>query len=326
MAKKNTINAEEINPAPFRKVITLRKGLLKFAPSSLRQNRRVFGERCGINFDKRFPKFDFGNAKRFGQNFLKNKNIAGKITEAASVNENDVVLEVGPGKGRLTEILAQKAKYVIAVEKDKKLADFLTDKFSAKGGKGQKNLKIVHKDILNFDPKAYKLKPKSYKIVANIPYYITSRFLRQFLESKNQPSLMALMVQKEVALRIVAKNNKESLLSIGVKAYGKPRIVANVSAGNFFPKPKVNSAIILIGDISKDFFFSPGKNKINEKKFFRLLKIGFGHKRKLLKNNLQADFAETNFLKCFRECGIPALARPEELSLKNWGCLYHSCF
>jgi len=212
-----------------------------------------------INFGKRFPKFDFGNAKRFGQNFLKNKNIAGKIVEAASVNENDVVLEVGPGKGRLTEILAQKAKYVIAVEKDKKLADFLMDKFSAKGesafgGKGQKNLEIVHKDILNFDLKAYKLKPKSYKIVANIPYYITSRFLRQFLESKNQPSLMALMVQKEVALRIVAGNNKESLLSIGVKAYGKPRIVANVSAGNFFPKPKVNSAIILIGDISKENF------------------------------------------------------------------------
>lgn len=170
---------------------------------------------------------------------------------------------------------------------------------------------------MKFNPEIFSLKPYKYKIVANIPYYITSRFLRQFLESKYQPSLMALMIQKEVAERIVAKNKKESLLSISVKSYGQPKIIAKVPARNFLPVPKVDSAIIIIGNISKDFFNPPaGGNKIDEKKFFQLLRLGFSHKRKLLKNNLKIGF------EILQKCKIPALARPEELLLENWRCLF----
>jgi len=261
---------------------------------------------------------------------LKNKNIARKIIEAANVNKDDTVLEIGPGKGALTEILLQKAKKVIAVEKDKELADFLMDKFSAKGaapdiafgevkggrgpasgGKGQNNLSVINDDILKF-----KIKNLNYKIVANIPYYITSHFLRKFLESDFQPILMALMLQKEVAERIVARDGKESILSISVKSYGQPRIIAKISAKNFSPEPKVDSAIILIENISKDFFNPPaGGNKINEKRFFQIVKLGFGHKRKILKNNLKIS------AKILQKCKIPALSRAEELDLNDWKCL-----
>ncbi len=263
---------------------------------------------------------DIKKPKKFlGQNFLKNKIFAGKIIEAADVNKNDIVLEVGPGKGALTDILIQKAKKVIAIEKDKELADFLMDKFN-----GQKNLSVINDDILKL--KIKKLKIKNYKIVANIPYYITSHFLRKFLESDFQPALMALMIQKEVADRIMAKSasrrNKESLLSISIKAYGQPKIIAKVPAGNFFPKPKVDSAIILIDKISKDFF-NPLRQpadggKINEKKFFQIVKQGFGHKRKMLKNNLKIS------AEILKKCKIPALSRAENLSLENWKNLYFS--
>ena len=259
-----------------------------------------------------------------GQNFLKNKKIAEKIVEAAKVDKNDVVLEVGPGKGILTKILLQKAKKVVAVEKDEKLVRYLKDKFVH-----YKNLSVIHSDILkikNFPPKAdqplaEKLKIKSYKIVANIPYYITSHFLRKFLQLDFQPSLMALMVQKEVAERIVARDGKESLLSISVKSYGQPKIIAKVSAKNFSPEPKVDSAILLIDNISKNFFSAEGGSasggKINEQKFFQLLRLGFSHKRKLLKNNLKIS------PEILQKCKIPALSRAENLSLENWKCLFY---
>ncbi len=242
---------------------------------------------------------------RLGQHFLKNRQIAVKTIEAAKIEKNDIVLEVGPGRGVLTELLFQKAKHVIAVEKDEKLADFLLDKFVH-----YKNIEIVCDDILKFNPISYKLKPKNYKIVANIPYYITSHFLRKFLESDCQPSLMVLMLQKEVANRIMAKDGKESLLSLSVKAYSTPKIIIpKISAANFAPAPKVDSAVIAIADISKIFF---SKNNISEKKFFEFLRKGFSHKRKLLKNNL--NLTE----KTLEKCKIPALSRPENLSLEKW--------
>lgn len=255
--------------------------------------------------------------KSLGQYFLKNKKIVSKIIETANISKNDVILEVGPGKGILTELLLQKAKKVIAVEKDRILADFLSDRFN-----GQKNFEIVCKDILEFNIETRKPKIISYKIVANIPYYITSHFLRKFLERSLQPSLMVLMVQKEVAERIIAKNKKESLLSISVKAYGEPRIIAQVSAQNFSPPPKVDSAIILIDNISKDFF---KKNKIiDEKKFFGFVKQGFSHKRKLLKNNLQIDSEKPFTRLSLVNLEIPPLARAENLTLNGWKCLFQA--
>jgi 16S rRNA (adenine1518-N6/adenine1519-N6)-dimethyltransferase len=247
--------------------------------------------------------------KYLGQNFLTSRKIVEEIISAADLKPDDVVLEVGPGKGILTEALLEKVSQgrVIAIEKDKRLVEYLRDKF-----KKQKNLEIIEGDILKFNFTRYRLRVTGYKIVANIPYYITSRFLRSFLQSDFQPSKMVLMVQKEVAERIVAKNKKESILSISVKVYGQPKIIKKVPAEYFSPRPKVDSAILLIDNISKEFF-----KGIDEKKFFEIVRKGFSSKRKLLKNNLKLLDTE-----CLTKCGIPEKARAEDLSRESWQCLY----
>ena len=241
--------------------------------------------------------------KYLGQNFLTSKKIVEEIIKAASLDSKDTVLEVGPGTGFLTEELVKRAGRVIAVEKDERMIDYLKEKFA-----NVKNLKIIHNDILKF-----KFHVLDYKVVANIPYYITSRFLRTFLENPpigGQPSKMVLMVQKEVAERITS--GKESILSISVKIYGQPKIIKKVSAKYFSPQPKVDSAILLIDNISKDFF-----RDINEKKFFELVKKGFSSKRKMLKNNLGLSNTE-----CLTRCGISEKARAEDLSPESWKCLF----
>jgi len=273
--------------------------------------------------------------KSLGQNFLKSEKIAEEIVSAGEVGPNDVVLEVGPGKGILTEKLLEKAKKVIAVEKDEQLAEFLKEKF-----KNNPKLEIIRGDILKFSPMSRRdLDIGRYKIIANIPYYITSHLLRTFLESDYQPSLMVLMVQKEVAERIVgakrkAKRNfsrftlprsgagsdasqnfvlpssKESLLSISVKAYGRPEIIRYAPAGYFSPAPKIDSAVIKISGISKKFF-----QDIGEQKFFETVKKGFSQKRKMLINNLKVKKDD------FTACNIDEKARAENLSLEQWKCL-----
>ena len=242
--------------------------------------------------------------KSLGQNFLKSEKIAEEIVSAGEVVSDDIVLEVGPGKGILTEKLLEKAKKVIAVEKDEQLVEFLKEKF-----KNNSKLEIICGDILKFSPMSRRdLDIGRYKIIANIPYYITSHLLRTFLESDCQPSLMVLMVQKEVAERIVGK--KESLLSISVKTYGRPEIIRKVPAGYFSPAPKVDSAVIKISGISKNFF-----QDIGEKKFFETVKKGFSQKRKMLINNLKAQKDD------FTACNIDEKARAENLSLEQWKCL-----
>ncbi|MCR4284092.1 MAG: 16S rRNA (adenine(1518)-N(6)/adenine(1519)-N(6))-dimethyltransferase RsmA [Parcubacteria group bacterium] len=255
--------------------------------------------------------------KRLGQNFLTSKSIVSLIVKSAEVNQKDTVLEVGPGKGVLTEELLKYAGRVIAIEKDKELINFLKDKF--KKEIINKKLELIYGDALDFDPKPYILKDKSYKIVANIPYYITSRLLKTFLETRVQPEKIVLLVQKEVSDRITTKEHKgqrkESILSISVKVYGTPKFIKKVPAMFFNPKPKVDSAIILISDISKKNFTSP-QETIDEKKFFEIVKKGFSSKRKLLKNNL--NLINTA---CLLKCGIPIDARAERLSVDNWLCL-----
>lgn len=256
-------------------------------------------------------KFSLKPNKHLGQNFLTSKKIVEEIIRVADIKPDDVILEVGPGKGILTEAILEKIPKgkLIAIEKDKRLVEYLRTKFS-----GSKAFNLIHGDILKIDIcKLFEncLKIGNYKIVANIPYYLTSRLLRQFLESDCQPSKMVLMVQKEVAERIVARDKKESILSISVKAYGIPRIIKKVPASYFSPKPKVDSAILLIDNISKDFFLD-----IDEKKFFETIRQGFSSKRKLLKNNLK--LLDTKYL---TRCGISEKARAEELSTGDWKCL-----
>ena len=182
-------------------------------------------------------------------------------------------------------------------------------------------LELIHADILTL-PTNYSLLTTNYKVVANLPYYITGQFLRTFLSREQQPSSMTLLLQKEVAKRIVAADGRESLLSISVKACGTPRYVDTVKAGSFSPPPKVDSAILTIEHISKKFFEvqpQESASRLNlegtEKRFFVLLKKGFAHPRKLLSSHLEAAPEE------LARCGIPQKARAENLSREDWKCL-----
>ncbi len=254
--------------------------------------------------------------KQLGQNFLTRDHYAKVMVEAALVNKKDTVLEIGPGKGILTEILLLRAKKVVVVEKDHDLLPFLENKFQ-KEIKNEK-LKIIEKDIIEFEPSNVSSGDLNYKLVANIPYYITGEILRHFLTAKKQPKSMTLMVQKEVAERIIAKDGKESLLSISVKVYGEPKIVAKVGAGNFYPKPKVDSAIIDIENISRNFF----KNT-SEEIFFKILRLGFSHKRKVLSGNLKI-FGKEKIEEAFEKAKLKPKIRAEDLSLEQWLLLLKS--
>jgi 16S rRNA (adenine1518-N6/adenine1519-N6)-dimethyltransferase len=246
------------------------------------------------------------NAKKsLGQNFLKSKLALNKMVEAGEINNNDLVLEVGPGKGVLTEKLLEKAKKVIAVEKDDRLIPFLQERFATEI-KNDK-FEIIHGDILDFEGGE-----RGYKIIANIPYYITGQFLRKFLETDNQPERIIVMVQKEIADRIVAREGKENLLSLSVKAYGIPKKIMKVDKENFSPAPKVDSAILAITNISKRFFT---ENSITEEKFFEVLHAGFAHKRKVLSSNLKGlIFPE-------KISTLPKNIRAEDLKLQDWASL-----
>jgi len=260
--------------------------------------------------------------KSLGQNFLKSEAALRKIIEAGEIKLDDIILEIGPGKGALTAKLLEKAKIVIAVEKDDALFEFLKNKFAEKIREGK--LILIHDDILKFQISNYQF-PK-YKIIANIPYNITGAVLKKFLSAENpsgiapsavdpramlrasQPELMVLMLQQEVAQRIIARDNKESLLSVSVKAYGEPKMVMKVPARYFSPAPKVDSAIIAIKNISRKFF---EKNEINEERFWKIVKAGFAHKRKKLGNNLK---------NLINPIGLAPVAdkRAEDLTLSDW--------
>ena len=282
--------------------------------------------------------------KSLGQNFLKSNLALKKIIEAGEISPDDIILEIGPGKGALTEKLLAEAGTVIAVEKDRNLFEFLHEKFSKeissnppshKAPDGRGKLILINEDILKFEitekifsdsPRKFSAEnflcpspsllprvrsrtfspPLKYKVVANIPYNITGAILKKFLTGKSQPSLMVLMVQHEVAKRIIGRDG-ESLLSISVKSYGEPKMIMKVPARYFSPSPKVDSAVIAIKNISRKVFI---ENNIDEKKFWEIVHAGFAHKRKKLSNNLK------KILK-----NIPEEwknKRAEELSLENW--------
>ena len=286
--------------------------------------------------------------KRLGQNFLTSYAIARRIAEAADIGPSDTILEIGPGKGILTEaILEKNPKKLIAVEKDKRFIGLLRDKFSEVG-----NLEIVEGDMLevlnsklpstNYKPakgevrqgrqipnSKFKLLNTNYKIVANIPYYITSRLLRLIFSQKNPPERVTLMIQKEVAERICAKPPRMNLLALSVQVYGKPKIAFRVSRQFFKPAPKVDSAVIVLDNISRGFFrekkaspFNKRRRLFSEKEFFCLLHAGFRQKRKMLLKNLKnSEIGFINLTGIFKKCRISEKARAENLALEDWRCL-----
>ena len=248
--------------------------------------------------------------KSLGQNFLIQPQIVKEIVTASGAEEGEVIVEIGPGTGLLTKDLLTTGAKVIAVEKDDRLVETLKETFGEYIDSGK--LELIHGDILDTN---LNLSTK-YKVVANIPYYITGKIIRIFLEKQNKPQSMTVLVQKEVAERIVSKDQKESLLSISVKAYGIPKYVRTVKAGNFSPIPKVDSAILNIENISdKNFKHS------SETNFFEILHMGFSSKRKKLFKNLKKNNKEGSLDHAFETCGIEKGLRGEDLSIDDWICL-----
>ncbi len=248
--------------------------------------------------------------KSLGQNFLTSRKIAGDIVRAARVARGDTVLEIGPGKGMLTTELLATGADVVAIEKDAELIPLLQDKFAEEIE--NKQLILIEGDALKVAFRKSVL-PDHFKLVANIPYYITGEIIRMFLSSKHQPSSMTLLVQKEVAERIVARNGKESILSLSVKAYGEPKYIAKVPARFFNPKPKVDSAILHIANISKNFF-----SHISEDQFFNVVKTGFAQKRKKLVNNLSSIDSKEELQKIFKNLNTDENTRAEDVPLNKW--------
>ena len=256
--------------------------------------------------------------KSLGQNFLKSNLALQKIIEAGEIKKGDVILEIGPGKGALTKQLLASRCQVLAVEKDSDLYEILKTKFQKEISSGQLNL--ILDDILDFDiTKVVRQGLTTYKIIANIPYNITGAILKKFLTAEYQPTSMVIMVQHEVAKRIMAQGGKESILSISVKAYGEGEMIMKVPARYFSPSPKVDSAVIAIKNISRKLFFHPGasatpkEGNINEEKFWNLVKTGFAHKRKKLSGNLRGLIS----LEKLKTLGL-ADKRAEDLSFKDW--------
>jgi 16S rRNA (adenine1518-N6/adenine1519-N6)-dimethyltransferase len=251
--------------------------------------------------------------KGLGQHFLVDRSALEKIISAAELASTDTVIEVGPGLGVLTEELVKKAGKVIAVEADSKLASSLQKRLSKFA-----NISVINADILQLDPLELIDKKRHYKVVANLPYYIAAPILRHFLEASLKPSLMVVMVQKEVGQSMVAAPGNLSIFAISVQLYGKPTIVDYVPAQSFYPEPKVDSAIVRI-----EVYPKPAVQVADIAGFFEIVKAGFSAPRKQIRNSLalglQLDSVE--IVELLEQSGIAPQRRPETLSLEEWSRL-----
>jgi len=244
-------------------------------------------------------------SKKFGQNFLIDKSSLRKVITTAGLNPDETVLEVGPGLGVLTQELAEKAKRVVAVEKDPKMVAMLKETL-----KDYKNIEIIQENILKLQNQI----PKHYKIVANLPFYLTAPVIRQFLESaEDRPQQMILIVQKEVGQRICSKVPRMNLLAVSVQVYAKVEIIDYISKKSFWPQPKVDAAIIKITPLKR--LLRPGLNK-----FFLIVKAGFSQPRKQLINNLSKSLklSRARVKEWLKKNSIQPTQRAETLTVKDW--------
>jgi len=252
--------------------------------------------------------------KGLGQHFLIDEKALETIVIAAELSPEDIVIEVGPGLGVLTIELARRAGKVIAVELDTKLASLLKRRLAS-----LPNVNIVNADILKVSPTQLLGGESNYKVVANLPYYVTSPILRYFVEASPKPSLMIVMVQKEVGTAIAASPGKMSLLAISLQVYSKPKIISYVSSQSFYPPPKVDSAIVRF-----DLFPEPAVKIADIDGFFKVVRCGFSSPRKQLRNSLahglEVKPAEVGLL--LEKARIEPQRRAETLSLEEWARLY----
>ena len=263
-------------------------------------------------------RFDLQARKGLGQHFLIDREVLELITSAAELTPADVIVEVGPGLGVLTRELAKKAGLVIAIELDNKLAALLKQTLASFN-----NVIIINDDVLKIEPGALLNQQKvrfPYKVVANLPYYITSPVLRHFLEASAKPQMMIVMVQKEVAEAIVAKPGEMSLLSVSIQFYGEPRIISYVPAQCFYPAPEVDSAILRI-----DLYPQPAV-AVDEAGFFELVRGGFTAPRKQIANSLAQGLGlpKAEVLPLLETANIVPQRRAETLTLGEWAQLWRA--
>lgn len=258
--------------------------------------------------------------KGLGQNFLVDPDVRARIVAAAELTSNDVVLEIGAGTGALTRQLAQEAGHVVAVELDRELIPLLTSELS-----DLDNVAIVQGDILKLEPRrlieaAVKRRPGSgygYKVVANLPYYVTSAVLRHLLEASCKPKRIVVTVQREVAERIVADPGQMSLLAVSVQFYGQPELLFRIRPGSFYPSPQVESAVVRI-----DLLDAPPLPPEETERFFRVVRAGFSQRRKQLHNSLSNGLGpqatKYQMAEKLEEVGIDHRRRAQTLTVAEW--------
>jgi 16S rRNA (adenine1518-N6/adenine1519-N6)-dimethyltransferase len=265
-----------------------------------------------MNDRQRLEYYGIVPKKSLGQNFLHDPNALQKIVELAELTPATTVLEIGPGTGNLTRVLARSAAHVLAVEIDDRFFPLLQQEFS-----DQPHVEFLHADFLDINL-AEQMGTTPYVVVANLPYYITSAILRHALESPAKPQRLVLTVQREVAERLVARPGDMSLLTVSVQFYGRPQIIMRLNPAAFWPRPDVESAVVRI-----DTYDTPPVTVPDERLFFQVVKAGFGQKRKQLRNALSAglriDKSQTSHL--LEQTGINPERRAETLSLEEWAAL-----
>lgn len=258
--------------------------------------------------EKILKKHNFWAKKSLGQNFLIDDIALDKIVEAGDLNPDDNIIEVGPGTGFLTERLIEKVKKVTAIELDRDMITVLEDRF-----KDADNLELINKDILKVESEGLGVKGK-YKVIANIPYYITSPLIKYFLKSKNRPTIMVILMQKEVAEKICGISGK-SVITIETQLFADVEIVHYVPSSSFHPAPKVNSAVLKI-----TVFDEPLLPENELKDFLRIVKFAFSQKRKKLSNTLSAGLRMevSDVKKILEKANINPDLRAEHLKIEDW--------
>lgn len=248
--------------------------------------------------------------KSLGQNFLKYPKATSRIAEVIREQDIEIVVEIGPGKGALTGPILEKTNATLyVIELDMRMIELLQEKFA--DYIQQERLVIIHSDILDITI-AELLGDKKYGLVGNLPFYITGAIIRKFLTDKHQPTFMSFITQKEVAHRIVKRDNKESILSLSVEVFGTPKYEMKIAKKYFSPAPKVDAALLSVLDINRNNFLS-----VSEERFFEIVKTGFAHKRKKLSSNIKSLFTQP-IEEIFKEQEIDINSRAEDIPLSAW--------